>query len=316
MNKILIILLVTLIPLFYSFSLREVNDYYDFGLNEKTGTFGITPYIRPNYLLTGGTFSVKDGFTEWLLKYHTYIDLPELCGVFFNIDFTMANSAQLVDLFLKKNDRFLGEFKKLINFTFNYGEGYIGYKNTYVTLKFGFQNCKSTDSIYHNLLIDDYSGVYLGLRSDIMFSRFFDVQLIYNFIRPQNSLWTTKDLSSMTEAYNGLYGKSLFIKKLNFRPLPWIRIGLTDSVYFLGENFNIWYLNPFSLYYMTAAMSQVFKNKYGTEFNTGASDIKFTIDFNVGFDGWRAYGEVMIDDLDAKYVVFATGCSVIYPELK
>nr|HPO49227.1 hypothetical protein [Spirochaetota bacterium] len=185
-------------------------------------------------------------------------------------------------------------------FSFNYGETCVGYKNTYVNVKFGFQNLKSSDSIYHSLLIDDYSGIYLGLRNDIMFSRFFDVQLIYNIIRPQNSLWTTKDISSMTEAYDGLYGKSLFIKKLNFRPLPWIRIGLTDSVYFLGENFNIWYMNPFSLYYMTASMSQIFKNKFGTELNTGASDIKFTVDYNIGFDGWRTYGEVLYRGIEAS----------------
>ena len=95
--------------------------------------------MRNNYIQTGGTFTVKDSFTEWFLKYHSYIDMPELYGVYFNFDITMANSKELIDLYQKMNDRFLGEFKKLINFSFNYGEAYIGYKNTYVNIKFGFK---------------------------------------------------------------------------------------------------------------------------------------------------------------------------------
>nr|HPO50409.1 hypothetical protein [Spirochaetota bacterium] len=86
------------------FSLNEINDYYDFGLNEKTGTYGLTNNLRKNSIATGGTFAVKNGFAEWFLRYRSYIDIPELYGVYFNFDMKMANSAQLVDLYLKMND--------------------------------------------------------------------------------------------------------------------------------------------------------------------------------------------------------------------
>ena len=36
-----------------------------------------------------------------------------------------------------------------------------------------------------------------------------------------------------------------------------------------------------------------------------SSDIKIGFDFSVGFDGWKVYGEMMIDDANGEYVNFS-----------
>ena len=296
MKKIFVF--IFLLFCFDLFSLVELNDYYDYGLVEKNGTYGVKPFFRKNSFVMGGVFtSNNDSFSEWFTRLSMYIDPPELYGFVFNVDATM----QRTSLSTTRSS----EFDKLLKFAFNYGENYLGFINKYVSIKFGFQNLVSSDAIYNHLLIDDYSGAFFAFKTNILLSRYVDVEILYNIVRPQNSIWTTsipdKDPNS---TYSGLYGKSLFTKKINFRPLPWIRFGLTDAVYFLGENFNIWFINPLSMYYFTVAMGDFFKEKYGSQMNTQASNVMFTLDFNIGFDGWRIYGEALIDDSDAYYTVF------------
>ena len=100
-----------------------------------------------------------------------------------------------------------------------------------------------------------------------MITPFFDFQVVYNFIRFHESPWyngesgyewanaTEQNILHLPKDQVGSgyvmpkYGKSLYYPKMNIRPAPWIRFGLFESVYFLGENFNPFFANPFFIYF-------------------------------------------------------------------
>ncbi len=306
MNRIVFIIILLILPFsLFSFPFSEVNDYYDYELVPKEGTYGVNRYGKnKSFTGIGGSFRTLNSYAEMLLFTRFYIDLPELYGFFFVADF-------LVDYKTATNSEIMpasGEYSKSFGVTFTYGgESYIGFQNKYTTIKLGFQNLVSSDAIYNHLLYDDYSGSFFALKWDLLITRFLDIELLYNIVRPQNGLWTTTlPLDSTNRIYEGLYGKSLYSKKINIRPLPWIRLGITDCIYFMGENFNMWFANPFSLYFITASMEELYDPKYASMGNTLASDVKFSFDFNIGFGGWNVYGEMMVDDLDGYYILQKT----------
>ncbi len=286
---LLIILFTLALPIF---GIIDTNDYYDINLIEKNGTFNFESYKRSNHSYLFGGFDTN-GYTEILGRMRLNIGPPELIGFYLVSEILFSNS--------DKRDAG-GEFEKTGNTMLFYGEAYIGFKNKWTSVKFGFQNLISSDAIYHRLLLDDYSGPIFALRWSQLLSRYVDMDLIYSFIRPHQGEWSP----NLTTLYKKgeLYGKSLFVKKFNFRPLPWIRIGLSDSVYFLGENFNIWFMNPFSIYFITLSLNKFYDEKFGSGLNTGASDLKIGLDFQIGFNGWRVYGELLVDDSDAFFLMF------------
>jgi hypothetical protein len=292
MIKKLVYLSLMLLATSPTWAIIGVNDSLDINIADKNGTFGIDTYLRYNYSMMYG-YLESDGSGEIGGKQLLRIDLPELRGIYFKSDL----------LFAFNPERYAGaEFQKMNNVLLHYGEAYLGFQNKYTSLKIGFQNLVSSDGIYNHLLLDDYSGPMFGLKWNIWLTRFWDLELIYSFIRPHNATWFNSIPDKDNSTYNGLYGKSLFTKKINFRPLPWIRLGVTESVYFLGQNFNIWFMNPFTSYFLTLALNDWVDRASGGTANLGASDIKVTFDWNIGFNGWRFYGEIMVDDSDFYFV--------------
>ncbi|HOJ64555.1 MAG TPA: hypothetical protein PLE45_09050 [Spirochaetota bacterium] len=290
--KIVYLILIIFLINFNLFSILEVNDYYDINLIEKSGIFRYETFQRYNSSTTIGLLST-DYFHEFAGRMVLTIMPPELYGFMIKSEAIFSRSTKR---------EYGGEFEKTNGLILYYGEAYLGFRNKYFTAKLGFQNLVSSDAIYNHLLLDDYSGPFFALKLSFIITRFVDVDLIYNFIRPHQGEWS----SNLTTIYekSSLYGKSLFIRKVNIRPLPWIRLGFSDSVYFLGENMNIWFLNPFSVYFVTLALEKFFVEKYGSALNTGSSDLKVGFDFNIGFKGWRVYGELMVDDSEAFFLMF------------
>ena len=285
-----IILFTTLCCL--SFAIIDSNEYLDINLKDKNGTFGFGSYHRDNYFFMFGGVDTN-GYAEFETKTHLNIDSPELFGFLFAGDIYLG---------LTKDREIGGEFEKFGGLTMYYGEAYLGYENKFTSIRVGFQSLNSSDAIYNHLLVDDYSGPIFAMRFNQFMSRFFDMEIVYSFIRPHSTDWTTNFTQERIQT--GQFGKSLFYKKFNFRPLPWIRIGLGDSVYFLGNNFNIYYMNPLGIYFMTLAQDKFWERKYGTEDAVDASSLKIDLDFNIGFNGWRFYGEMLIDDSDGFFVTF------------
>ena len=295
---------ISLMTLFFQFSygIVEENSYYDIGLKQKNGVFNFEPYLGQNYLI--GFLSVGNAdFFEGGFKLRTYLDFPELLGFYFVGEFSMSKiTAQ----------NFSGDLAWWGGIVPLFGETYFGFKKKYFNIKLGFQDLVSSDAIYNHLMIDDYSGSFFSLKIDSMISRFFDTQIVYSMIRPHQGPWYNGE-NEMTEAawaddntlYDALYGKSLYFHKMNFRPAPWIRIGIQESVFFLGENINPWYLNPFFIYFGMSAIGDIIKKQNGSRYNMHASDIKMGLDFNIGFHGWRLFGEVLIDDSNGEYFKFA-----------
>ncbi len=277
-----------------SYSIITHNDYYNAGLVRKIGTYDLSIFNRANsssfyfgagnldYLEVGGNVSL-------------HLQPPELFGLILHGDF----------YFSWVNGRtFEGStLSQVGDIIVYYGEGYAGFQNPYTSFKVGFQNLVSSDAIYHHLFLDDFSGSFFSIRWDIWMSRFFDFQLVYNIVRPHQSNWSNSYPANNSIKYRGLYGKSLYFKKLNFRPLPWIRIGIMESVFFTGENFNPWYANPMSFYYLTMALHEFIIEKQGAALNLVASSFKLGADFNIGFKGWRIYGEALLDDWDGSFLL-------------
>jgi hypothetical protein len=311
MKKIFILYILTIVTIFSSFSITEVNDYYDSGLKEKTGTYGLASLMQRNILMGFTSVGNKNNYFEIGGKWHFVIDEPEMMGFYFVGDFLMTYKNIPKDT--GGDAAYWGGFSPF------YGEDYFGFRSKYLNAKFGWQYAVSSDAIYNHLILDDYSGSFFGLRVDSMFSRFFDFQFYYLILRPNKSSWLvantvfnskliTPTYKSMedTTMYDGLYGKSLYFHKFNIRPLPWMRISLNESAYFLGENINPWYLNPLFPYGLMQGIDNAVKTKDGSRFNISTVDIKNSIDFNIGFYGWRTYGEFMLDDVNAEYLKFQT----------
>ncbi len=315
MKKIIYISVIFIFFYYNLFSLIEKNDFNDPGLNEKNGTYGFASYLRKSYLMffTGvGSQQKFDEDTGQYITYsevggriHLYSELPEMKGFFFN-----------GDMYISRNSHAIyssGDKSWWNSFIPYFGETHFGYKTKFFTIKLGFQNLVSSDAIYNHLLIDDYSGSLFGLSIDSMLGRFVDIQLTYNMVRPHQSPWYSgKDPIEVNEEYQDddtlydvYYGKSLYTHKINFRPLPWIRIGVYEGVYFLGENLNPWYANPFFIYIGSQLLDSVIADKEGSRFNTHTANLLSGIDFNIGFKGWRVYGEIFIDDFNlGEYIKF------------
>jgi hypothetical protein len=299
-----ILTLLFLISAVSLFPVIEWNDLYEPGLVEKNGIYGYqSPLYNNSFQFITG---VKTDNTSYIsLKTRMLINPAELWGFFylgeFHINKISGQSSEAGDL------SWFGGLAPYL------GESYIGQKNQYFKIHFGFQNLRSTDAIYHHLMLDDYSGSMLALRGSGMFSRFFDFDISYIILRPNKSSW----LNGKAEfdptifnpgdetLYDGLYGKSLYFHKFNIRPLPWMRFGLLESVFFLGENFNPWFMNAFSSYYLSQLMGSFIAEKSGSRFNLHASDMKLGFDWNIGFSGWRFYGEFMMDDSNGEFFKFA-----------
>lgn len=275
-----------------SFAIIDSNDYLDINLKGKDGTFALPSYHRDNYFFTFCGVDTK-GYAEFETKTHLNINSPELFGFIFAGDIYVGYT---------KDRDVGGEFEKFGGITMYYGEAYLGYENKFTSVRVGFQNLNSSDAIYNHLQIDDYGGPIFALKFTQFMSRFVDMEIVYSFIRPHTTDWNANFLKN--DIIDGQFGKSLFYKKFNIRPLPWIRIGLGDSVYFLGNNFNIYYMNPLGLYFMTLAQDKFWEAKYGAESAVDASSLKIDLDFNIGFNGWRFYGEMLIDDSDGFFVTF------------
>ena len=294
-------------------SLTEYNEYLDSGLVEKNGTFGLNPYLTPNFI-SGFISSSTDDYFELGARLKVHYSPKELKGLFFNGEMTMSNVS------VRETG---GDAAAWWNGTIPWwGETNFGFESRWFDFKLGYQNMVSSTGIYNNLMLDDYSGAFLGYKSNLAITKFFDFQVIMNFVRIHQGPWYTGDAtyewdyiydsiklhedeySSIDSKYQAKYGKTLYMHKINIRPAPWIRFGLQESVYFLGENLNPYFINPFFLYFATGMIGGELEDKYGTSNNVGANDIKIGLDFSVGFDGWRLYGELMIDDANGEYLKF------------
>lgn len=295
-----------LILLSYSlFSLIEKNDNNDVGLVEKNGTFGFSPYMRSSYFqfLTGvGT----NEYSEIGFRIKMLMEFQELQGFYFNGDMQISRNS--LSTYSK------GDLSWWNSFVPYFGTTHFGYKHKYFTIKLGFQNFRSSDAIYNHLLLDDYSGSLFGLSATAMIGRFVDIELNYIMVRPHQGPWyqgdSTIDVPShLSEKdrialYGVTYGKSLYTHKINIRPLPWIRIGIYEGAYFLGENINPWYANPFFIYIGSQLLANVIEDKSGSRYNMHAANLLAGADFNIGFKGWRVYGELFFDDFVGEYFKF------------
>jgi len=311
-KKIILTIILFCITAFNIFSLVEKNEYNDIGLNEKNGTYGFDSYMRKSTLSfitavsSETTYDPAKGWTYYSEiggRIKMLLDFPEMGGFFFN-----------GDMFISKNSLKTytsGDLAWWNSFVPYMGDTHIGYKNKYFTVKLGFQNLVSSDAIYNHLMIDDYSGSLPAIRLNSMLGRFVDIELIYAMIRPHQSAWysgTTKIETDNTQddstLYDVYYGKSLYTHKINIRPLPWIRIGVYEGVYFLGENINPWYANPFFMYIGSQLLDDTIADKAGSRFNTHAANLLAGVDFNIGFNGWRIFGEFLVDDFNGEYFKF------------
>jgi hypothetical protein len=307
-KKYVVLIFLFFITSYSLFSIVEVNDYNDVGLVEKNGTYGYSSPMYKNSFTSFFSVSSNSSFIAGF-RLKLLLEVPELAGFYFYGNFFLDYN--------KVNTSLGADMSYWFGFAPYFGESYFGYKNKFLSLKLGFQNFVSSDAIYNHLFIDDYSGSFFGLRFDSMISRFFDSQLFYIMVRPDkgsflsnSTVFDTNGLlfnTTDSEQYNGLYGKSLYMHKFNIRPLSWIRVGVIESVYFLGENLNPWYANPFFSYFASTAIADTYKTKNGGAANTGAyADFKLGFDCSIGFNGWKLYGELMIDDGNAGYLKFSS----------
>jgi len=289
-----IYILLLLISVYSIYPLIEKNDYNDSGLNEKNGTYGLSSYLRKSYALFFASIGLNY-YSDIGGKIRLYLDPPELLGFYF-----------AGDIYVSKNNlvNYSQGLPWWINFLPFLNESYVGYKHKYFNIKLGYQKLLSSDAIYNHLMIDDYSGSLFGLKILAMLSRFADIELIYSIVRPHQGPWYRGDsiitgdsvFKNDKNIYDVYYGKSLYSHKLNIRPLPWIRFGIFEGVYFVGENLNPWYVNPFFTYIGAQMISGIIKDKEGSRYNLHTANIMAGIDFNIGFNGWRLYGELLFDD--------------------
>ncbi len=317
MKKISILMLLCV----FSFKIHSIvayNNSFDPGLIEKNGVFDFNKYLFDNYIMGFASHGLSgaDGSTvydEAGAKLHLRYAPDELKGFYFNADLYMSKiTAQ--KLYGDAADWWGG------NMPF-FGETYFGFQSKIFDFSFGFQNLKSSDTIYHNVMIDSYSGAFFSYKSNLMITKYFDFQVAYNFIRFHQGPWYNGDVNydytymndqwkehtdDLTSPgfFQPKYGKSLYFHKINIRPAPWIRFGLMETVFFLGENINPYFANPVFLYFAMAMIDQSLAQKYGSNQGTDASSIMLGFDFNIGFDGWRLYGEMIIDDANGEYVTF------------
>ncbi len=304
------------------FALIEKNDYNDIGLNEKNGIYDLNQYLGDSFFkfyTAVGNAREQGSFYDIGFRIKMFVALKELQGFFFIGDFFISRST------LKLSGT--GDIAWWNNFIPYFGETHFGYQNKYFTIKLGFQNLVSSDAIYNHLLVDDYSGSLFALRATSLLSRFVDMDIIYSMIRPHQSAWYNgndtvdsdlpsyvlnetdpikrqEKLDDFKREYAVYYGKSLYIHKLNIRPLPWIRFGVYEGVYFLGENLNPWYANPFFMYIASQMLDKTINQKNGSRYNIHAANLLAGIDFNIGFNGWRIYGEFLLDDFNGEYFKF------------
>jgi len=320
-NKLIYSVLILFLSYNNIFSLIEKNAYNDVGLNEKNGTYGYDTYLRKSFFsfFTGlgfypilpykNTNSDEELYAEVGGRIKLFIDLPELQGLYFNGDFFISrNSLSLY----KSGD--LGWWNSFVPY---FGNSHVGFQHKYFSIKLGFQNLTSSDAIYNHLLLDDYSGSIFALKINTMLGRFVDMEFIYGMVRPHQGPWYSGDATidinkpdniDDDEMYYAYYGKSLYTHKINIRPLPWIRFGIYEGVYFLGENFNPYYANPFFIYIATQFIASPFGDKEGSRYNNHAANLLAGVDFNIGFHGWRFYGEFFIDDFNlGEYLQFKDG---------
>jgi hypothetical protein len=61
-------------------------------------------------------------------------------------------------------------------------------------------------------------------------------------------------------------------------------------------------MNPLLIYFMALADAPFWKSKYGENQAVGISSLKINFDFQIGFDGWKFYGEFLLDDSDGFFV--------------
>ncbi|MCG8569811.1 MAG: hypothetical protein MJB14_06700 [Spirochaetes bacterium] len=305
LKKINIYSLLLFIMACPAFAIFEHNLYFDRGLNEKNGTFNLNKYLYPNYLtvlLTPG----NENYLNFGAITHLEVTYPELGGFYFKGDFSMTRlSSPNADAVLGDIGSYWGSFAPF------FGATHFGFKKRFFDAKFGYQNLVSSDAIYNHLMLDDYSRSILVLALNTMPSRFFDSQLVYAILRPHTGKWyaeegelTEMDYMTDQDFYSPIYGKSLYFHKINIRPAPWLRFGIQESVLFLGENLNPWYANPFFIYFASQSLAAYYKEKNGSRLNTHMADIKMGFDWNIGFYGWRFYGEIIIDDSNAEWVTF------------
>lgn len=311
MKKILIAIL-SFLSWNVFFGLTTYNTYLDPGLVEKNGTFDLNRYLYSNYIL-GFISGATDNYFEAGAKLKVHYQPEMLKGFYANGEMMISNiSARQVGG--DAADWWGG------NIPF-FGETNFGFDSRWFDFQFGFQNLVSSTGIYHNLTLDDYSGSFLAYKSNLAITKYFDFQVIYNFVRIHQGPWYTgeatydydylydsimlhRDEYGSLDFYQAKYGKSVYFHKINIRPAPWLRIGLQEATYFLGENLNPYLLNPFFIYFATAMIGNYLQDKTGTSYNLGGSDGKIGLDFSVGFDGWRFYGEAMIDDANGEYFKF------------
>lgn len=294
MKRYITILAILFFTAASAFSLVATNEYGDIQLNEKKGVFNFNKYQGQSYVSFFGAVA-NYGFNEIGGKLHLVLDFPEMQGFYFNGDFLISKRSVV-----GATSGDLGHWGGVAPL---FGETYLGFKKKYFDIKVGFQNMVSSDAIYNHLMLDDYSGPLFGITFNGMISRFFDFQISYLMIRPHMGPWYNGS-SPMTppvgaddpKLYDAVYGKSLYFHKINIRPLPWIRIGIQESAFFLGENINPWYINPMFSYFMMNMIAGFIEKKEGTRYNMHTVDVKMGLDFNIGFNGWRLFGEFMIDD--------------------
>lgn len=301
-----LILIFIFLYTFSFYGLTEYNDFYDMGLNPKDGVFNFNRYMnRQSYFVGFGSVG-NDEFSEAGAMLSLYSNFGNLKGFYIRGGMTISQ------LNTRSTSGDLDEWWGG-NVPF-FDETYIGFQNKYFMAQLGWQNIVSSDAIYNHLMIDDYSGEFLSYKSQLMPAEFIDFEVSYNIVRWHQGPWYNGDevkepifvakSSSDQSHYQALYGKSLYFHKINIRPAPWFRIGVFESVYFLGENINPYYITPFVVYFGVGIVDQLINQKYGSRQNTQGTSIKIGLDFNIGFDGWRFYGEMMIDDANGEYFKF------------
>ncbi|MBN2544165.1 MAG: hypothetical protein JXB50_00110 [Spirochaetes bacterium] len=287
----------------------------DIGLIEKSGIYGFNPYLRKSFFLGYFGYSAlltgtlpqdqKSEYVEVGARIKAYLEYPQLKGFFFNGDiYINQNTFNITNQ---------GDLAWYGSFTTFFGETHLGYKHKYFSVILGFQRLISSDAIYNHLLVDDYSGPIFALKVKSMLGRFIDIELNYAMVRPHQGPWYSGDqvikVDPVTQhddtIYDVYYGKSLYTHKINIRPLPWIRIGICEGVFFLGENLNPYYANPFFSYILSQSLDQIVTNKEGSRYNIHAANLLAQVDFNIGFHGWRFYGEFFADDNNGNYFKFA-----------
>ena len=282
MKKNIFILIISIFSALNIFSITEVDSDGDIGLVPKDGTYGFASFRKSKITLyasvgTNNTTDPSTGITTYYNELGAHIqmllDMPELKGFYFNGDFQISHNSLSIYT--------TGDLAWWSSFVPWFGETYFGYKNKYFDVTLGFMDLVSSDAIYNHLALDDYSGSLPGLRIKGMLGRFIDFELLYLMIRPNQSPWWdgSQPISVNPETqpgdanlYDGLYGKTLYTHKINIRPLPWIRVGIMEEVFFVGENINPWYANPFFSYIASNFLGSQINDKAGFRLNTDSGN--------------------------------------------